>query len=186
MASSLNDGALFHAFYIQISITLKYNRLDMKKEITATLLFLIKDGQILLAMKKRGFGVGRFNGVGGKPEPGESIEQTLVRETEEEIGVTPTKFDKVAELTFDEFFKDEPSIMHVHVFTSSKWTGDPAESEEMTPKWFAKNQIPYDIMWPDDPYWLPQVVKGKKLSANFKLDKDDMIISHGIRVVKKL
>jgi 8-oxo-dGTP pyrophosphatase MutT (NUDIX family) len=173
-------------FYIHISIALTYNRLDMKKEITATLLFLIKDDQILLAMKKRGFGAGRFNGVGGKPEPGESIEQTLVRETEEEISVTPTEFDKIAELTFDEFFKGEPSIMHVYVFTASSWTGTPTESEEMAPKWFAKSEIPYDIMWPDDPFWLPRVLEGKKITANFKLDENDMIISHDVNVVQKL
>lgn len=157
----------------------------MKKEITATLLFLIKDEQMLLAMKKRGFGAGRFNGVGGKPEPGETIEQTLVRESQEEIGVTPTEFEKVAELTFDELFKEEPAIMRVYVFTASSWTGTPAESEEMAPKWFAKNQIPYDTMWPDDPYWLPRVVKGEKLSANFKLDKDDSIISQDVKVVEE-
>ena len=37
-----------------------------------TLLFLRRDGQILLAMKKRGFGEGKWNGVGGKVEPGET------------------------------------------------------------------------------------------------------------------
>ena len=89
----------------------------MKKEITATLLYLIKNDKVLLAMKKRGFGAGRFNGVGGKPKTGESIEQTLVRESKEEIRVTPTEFEKVAELTFDEYFKGEPAVMHVHVFT---------------------------------------------------------------------
>jgi len=57
-----------------------------------TLLFLIKDDQILLAMKKRGFGAGRFNGVGGKVEPGETIEQALIRESQEEINVTPIEF----------------------------------------------------------------------------------------------
>jgi len=48
-----------------------------------TLLFLIKEDQILLAMKKRGFGMGRFNGVGGKIEPGETIEQAMIRECQE-------------------------------------------------------------------------------------------------------
>ncbi len=45
-----------------------------------TLLFLRKNNHILLAMKKRGFGADRWNGVGGKLEPGETIEQALVRE----------------------------------------------------------------------------------------------------------
>jgi 8-oxo-dGTP pyrophosphatase MutT (NUDIX family) len=36
-------------------------------------------------MKKRGFGEGRWNGVGGKVEPGESIEAALIREAKEEV-----------------------------------------------------------------------------------------------------
>ena len=46
----------------------------------ATLLFLVKNGQVLLAMKKRGFGAGRWNGVGGKVHAGESVAETAVRE----------------------------------------------------------------------------------------------------------
>lgn len=42
---------------------------------------------MLLAMKKRGFGVGKFNGVGGKVEVGESEQEAAIREAEEEIGV---------------------------------------------------------------------------------------------------
>jgi len=44
-------------------------------------------GQILLSMKKRGFGVGKWNGSGGKIKEGESIPQAALRELEEEIGV---------------------------------------------------------------------------------------------------
>lgn len=155
------------------------------KEIVVNLLFLVKGDQVLLAMKKRGFGVGRYNGVGGKVELAETIEQALIRETQEEINVTPINIEKMADITFNEYFKGEPTIMHVHVFTSDKWSGEPTESEEMAPKWFLKNDIPYSEMWPDDPYWLPQILNSKKLIANFKLDKNDAIIAHSIKIVKK-
>jgi len=132
-------------------------------------------------MKKRGFGEGRWNGVGGKVEAGETIEQAMIRETQEEIGVTPTVYEKVADIRFDEFFKGEPTLMHVHVFTATEWKGEPTESDEMAPKWFTHQAIPYSDMWSDDPYWLPLVLEGKKVIANFKLDVTDAIISHSIK-----
>lgn len=145
-----------------------------------TLLFLVKDNQVLLAMKKRGFGAGRYNGVGGKIEPNETTEQALIRESQEEIGVTPTDFIKMADITFDELFKGSPATMHVHIFVTTKWNGDPSESEEMAPKWFEKNELPFENMWPNDLYWLPQVLEGTKLKAYFKLDKNDMVESYKI------
>ncbi|HEU5121620.1 MAG TPA: NUDIX domain-containing protein, partial [Candidatus Saccharimonadales bacterium] len=69
-------------------------------EKVCTLLFLKKDNRILLAMKKRGFGAGRYNGIGGKIEAGESVEAALIRECQEEIEVTPLNFWKVAEHDF--------------------------------------------------------------------------------------
>lgn len=151
-----------------------------------SLLFLRKDDTVLLAMKKRGFGVGRWNGVGGKVEGEETIEEAMVRETQEEIGVTPTRFEKVGDIRFDEFFKGEPTLMHVHVFQATEWNGTPTESEEMAPRWFNVHDIPFNDMWPDDPYWLPQVLDGKKVSADFTLDESDTIIKHDVKEVETL
>ena len=53
--------------------------LETKRTKTLSLLFLRREDEILLAMKKRGFGKGRWNGVGGKVEVGESIEQAMIR-----------------------------------------------------------------------------------------------------------
>jgi len=70
-----------------------------------TLCLLKNDNQILLAMKKRGFGEGKYNGVGGKIDKGETPEQAMIREVQEEILVTPTKYEKVGFIEFDEFIK---------------------------------------------------------------------------------
>lgn len=150
---------------------------------TLSLLFLRKGNLVLLAMKKRGFGEGRWNGVGGKVEEGESIEQAMIRETQEEIGVTPLIFEKVGDIRFDEYFKGKPTLMHVHVYTCTQWDGEPTESEEMRPQWFKLDKIPYKAMWSDDPYWLPSVLEGKKISADFKLDAADVILSHTVTEV---
>jgi 8-oxo-dGTP pyrophosphatase MutT (NUDIX family) len=156
------------------------------KEITLTLLYLVKESQVLLALKKRGFGEGRYNGVGGKLKQNETVEQALVRECEEEIGITPNDFDKMAEITFDEYMNGESTIAHVHIYTSKDWNGEPSESEEMSPKWFDNDKLPFEIMWPNDTYWLPQVLEGKKLIGHFKLDKNDLVLSHDVKIVQKL
>ena len=49
-----------------------------------------------------------------------------------------------------------------------KWKGNPSESEEMNPKWFDIKKLPFNQMLPDDKYWLPLVLDGKKIKAYFK------------------
>jgi len=139
-----------------------------------TLLLLVRDDQILLAMKKRGFGAGRWNGVGGKVEPDESIEAALIRECQEEIHVTPTHFEKVA--VHDFIFPEGMSNMQVHTFVSDQWEGEPTETDEMAPQWFNQTDIPYEQMWQDDSYWIPQVLAGKKLHCRFMFDEKENLI----------
>lgn len=115
-------------------------------------------------MKKRGFGIGRWNGTGGKfdPEKGDkSILDAAVRETKEEIGVEVKNPKKVGLFHFKFAGKDEWS-QDVSLFITDEWLGEPKESEEMAPKWFSFNEIPYKSMWPDDIHWLPHVLMGKK------------------------
>lgn len=152
-------------------------------DIRRTLLFLIKDDQILLAMKKRGFGAGKWNGVGGKIEQGESIEDALIRECQEEICVTPLSWKKVAELDFIQDVETEPWHMYVHAYLSFEWEGEPLESEEMRPEWFTFSNIPYADMWDDDQHWLPKVLQGISVQGNFVFDEDDKLVSHEIQEV---
>jgi ADP-ribose pyrophosphatase YjhB (NUDIX family) len=145
----------------------------------STLLFLLKDNQILLAMKKRGFGVNRWNGVGGKPNPNENILDTAIRETQEEINVTPKNINQVAIINF--YFENKPEWdQQVLVFTTHEWEGEPSETEEMKPEWFDLNKIPFDSMWPDDPLWLPSVLNNKKIQAEFIFGENDIILHHQV------
>lgn len=139
-----------------------------------TLVFLNKPSEqkILLAMKKRGFGVGKWNGVGGKLQDGETLKDAAVRETREEIAVDMKGDDLINVAIIDFYFEDKKEFnQQVHVFITEKWQGDPVESEEMKPEWYSYDALPFDRMWIDDSYWLPLVIAGKKIKAEFLFDE---------------
>jgi hypothetical protein len=50
----------------------------------------------------------------------------------------------------------------------------------MAPRWFQTSEIPYDDMWSDDRYWLPQVLAGKKLRTTFTFDADENMQAYEI------
>ena len=58
--------------------------------------------EVLLARKKTGFGLGKIVGIGGKVEPGETLLQAAVRETEEELSIHVREEDlaQAARITF--------------------------------------------------------------------------------------
>jgi 8-oxo-dGTP diphosphatase/2-hydroxy-dATP diphosphatase len=150
-------------------------------DILQTLCIVRKDSQILLGMKKRGFGKGRWNGFGGKVSEGESIEQATVREIEEESGlqVRTQDIEKHGILTFH--FENEADVLEVHIFFTTQYTGTPTETEEMLPAWFEISEIPYDDMWPDDRYWLPELLEGKYFTGSFLFGKDTTILEKNIK-----
>ncbi len=130
----------------------------------ATLGYLIQENQVLLAMKKRGFGKGWYNGFGGKVESNESFEGALIRECQEEIKVTPIEFEHMADLGY---YDNDKLGFFVKMYFITKWHGEPKESDEMKPEWFQKEDIPYNKMWEDDKYWFPEVLKIQKLIGHF-------------------
>ena len=150
-----------------------------------TICFFIKDDSILLAMKKRGHGVNKWNGVGGKAEPGETIEQTAIREAQEEIGLTPRKLKKVAKITF--IFPPERDFDHESTaFLCEEWDGEPAETEEMKPQWFAIKDIPYEYMWDSDTRWLPKILQGKLIVASVRSTASNGMAKYDEREVASL
>lgn len=150
-----------------------------------SLVLLMKKDKILLAMKKRGFGIGKYNGVGGKIEEGDrNVLDSAIRESEEEIGVKIKNPKKVAIMDFKFPEESKDSNQQVHVFLSRKWEGNPKETEEMKPKWFNLKDIPYEKMWDDDKFWLPLVLEGKKLKCKFLFNENSKIVDKEIKVVK--
>ena len=146
-----------------------------------TLVIIKKGSQILLGMKKRGFGRGRWNGFGGKVEGEEGLEEAARRETFEESGVEVAKIDERGVIEFE--FKGKPEILEVHIFKAVDWQGEPKETEEMNPRWFDTTEIPYEEMWTDDKYWLPLFLEGKKFKGRFLFDENDQVLNYELEDV---
>ena len=133
--------------------------------------------EILLGFKKVGFAAGKYNGIGGKVEAGESITEAAVRELEEETGLRVAETDLQAVGHFTFLFPAKPEWNQVvHAFLVRSWRGDARESREIAPAWFAVDEIPFHQMWQDDPHWLPRVLAGERLRAHFTFQEDNETI----------
>lgn len=146
-----------------------------------TLCLITEGDRVLLGMKKRGFGEGKWNGFGGKLEPGETIEQAAFRELQEEAGVSCARMTKVGVLDFTFMTGDAP--FEVHVFHGHGLIGEPQETDEMRPQWFAKDEIPFDEMWADDRHWFPWFWEGRSFTGRFVFEDLATIVEHGLRQV---
>ena len=146
-----------------------------------TLCVIHNDTHILLGKKKRGFGAGYFNGFGGHVEKGETIEDAAYREVREEAMIEPRNLRKRGVLNFS--FEHMPEELEVHVFSTSEFDGEPSETDEMQPQWFACNAIPFESMWQDDQYWLPLLLQGKNFTGDFYFKDTVTLLSHTVSTI---
>jgi len=142
---------------------------------TAALTFIRRGGQLLLILKKRGLGRGKFNAPGGRVEAGETPEQAAVRETREEVGLTPLHLQGAGRLDFA--FTDGYSL-RCHVFTAGAYEGTLTETDEAAPFWCAESEIPYEDMWSDDRLWIPLMLRGRRFEGQFVFEADRMAWHH--------
>ncbi|MBI2473513.1 8-oxo-dGTP diphosphatase [Candidatus Uhrbacteria bacterium] len=148
-----------------------------------TLCLIYQHPRILLGMKKRGFGVGKWNGFGGKVLPTETIEDSVRREVQEEAGIRVKDLTKVGILDF--IFTDRTEVLEVHVFKSEEFLGIITESEEMKPQWFHIKNIPFDEMWSDDRFWMPLFLSGKKFKGVFSFGESDTLLEQELVEVEE-
>ena len=138
----------------------------------ATLVFVIRNGKILLIDKKTGLGKGKVNGPGGKIEPGESPQACAVRECQEELGITVSNLQFCGQHRFQ--FVDGYSI-EVWVYKTEDYEGKPTETVEARPLWVPLDEIPYEQMWEDDRLWLPMLIRGERFRGRWIFDGDRML-----------
>ena len=158
--------------------------LTSKTRKASTLVLLVQEGRLLLGMKKRGFGVGKWNGFGGKVESGETVREGALREMREECGVDipSSALTEAGVLAFD-FPDGSCGPLLVHVFKASGYTGKIEESEEMAPRWFETSSIPFDQMWQDDEHWFPLFLRDTRFTATFQFENLHTMVAHQVTPV---
>lgn len=149
--------------------------------INATVCHVIRGDRLLLKKATRGISAGKWDGPGGKIEPGETPAECVVREVREETSLSiadPFYHGKI------EFFMNGGKNLDylVHVFSARDFTGRARSSDEGRVRWFKTQEVPYSRMWDDDRYWLPLLLNGVAFDACFFYDKENRrVVDHDIR-----
>jgi len=138
----------------------------------ATVCFLLREEEVLLARKKRKDGAGWWNGYGGDVERGETAVAAAAREVREECGVFVAESDLEQRAHVRTYQAGVPHF-ELLIFLARSWSGRPSETEEMgPPRSFGYNELPFDEMFPDNRMWLSRVLIGEKLEADVYLSPD--------------
>lgn len=135
----------------------------------ATLCYIRKNGRTLMlhrVKKKDDVHEGKWNGLGGKLEPGESPEECVVREVREEAGLEIKKPRLKGVLTFPGFAKGED--WYVFVFTAASFTGRLIDSDEGDLSWIKDGDLMKLNLWEGDRVFLPLLLRRGHFSGKFQ------------------
>lgn len=145
---------------------------NWQPDLLTTLVFIRQQQHVLLIHKKTGLGAGKILGPGGKLEPFETPLACAVRETEEELEITPHDLQPMAELFFHDLVC--PKIK-ASVYVSDRFSGTPKETIEAAPLWCPMADLPLDKMWSDDQFWLPQILNNEPIRGWFYFDAEHLV-----------
>ncbi len=137
--------------------------------IPATLCYIEKDNKILMlhrVKKKKDMHKGKWNGVGGKFEFGESPKECAIREIYEETGLKATKLFLNGLIVFPNF--DGENDWHAFLYHVTEFEGELLESSaEGNLKWIDKDKVLNLNLWEGDKLFIPWVLENKRFSAKF-------------------
>ncbi|MDP8221203.1 MAG: 8-oxo-dGTP diphosphatase [Candidatus Stygibacter frigidus] len=134
----------------------------------ATLCYLKKNNETLMLYRCKKPGdthIGKWNGLGGKVEAGETPEQCAIREVQEESGLTVTDLKLHGVITFPMF--DGIDDWYVFVFTMTEFEGEMIESPEGELDWIPDDKLMELNLWEGDRIFLPWIQGGRFFSAKF-------------------
>lgn len=124
-----------------------------------TLCYLERDGRYLMLLrckKKNDINAGKWIGVGGKFEQGETAAQCALREIREETGLTVRDLTLRGVVTFHADGFSEV----MHLFTATQWDGALTECDEGELRWVDKEEVFNLPLWDGDRVFLEMLVSG--------------------------
>ena len=142
----------------------------------ATLCYLRQDGKVLMihrTKKENDVHEGKWNGLGGKFEPGETPEACCIREMREECGLEVETPLLRGFLTFPEFSKGED--WYVFVFTADRFTGELQDSLEGELRWIPEDELMGLNLWEGDRDFLPRLRQPGFFSGRYVYKDGDLI-----------
>lgn len=140
----------------------------------ATLVYLRRDGHTLMLHRVKrpdDIHAGKWNGLGGKFEPGESPEECVAREVREESGLTIENPRLRGLLMFPGFKGND---WYVFVFTAQEFSGELKENGEGYLKWIPDAELESLPLWPSDHIFFPWLREDNFFSAKFVYEGDEM------------
>ena len=142
----------------------------------ATLCYVRQDGRTLMIHRIKNSNdihLGKWNGLGGKLEPGESPEQCVLREVREESGLEILQPRYHGLLIFAGFKQED---WYVWVFSANQFHGElAAYSNEGNLAWIPDKEIGSLALWPSDHIFMPWLASGRIFSARFQYAGDEML-----------
>lgn len=148
------------------------------KTVAATLCYVRSGGRTLMLHRNKKEGDvhrGKYNGLGGKLDAGESPEECVVREVREESGLNLLDPRLRGVLTFPAFKDGEDWI--VFVYTATRFEGEIGDCPEGTLSWVEDGKLLDLPLWEGDRVFLPWLDGGRFFSAKF-VYRDGRLAGH--------
>jgi 8-oxo-dGTP diphosphatase len=142
--------------------------------ILATLCYIKHNGCTLMVYRNKkanDIHEGKWNGLGGKFEAGETPEECVIREVLEESGLSIRDPKYCGLLMFPNFKGND---WYVFVFTATDFTGELIDSPEGRLEWVPNEKLLDLNLWESDHIFFPWIRQGKLFSAKFDYEDDQL------------
>ncbi len=146
----------------------------------ATLCYVRKNNHTLMihrVKKENDFHEGKWNGLGGKFELGESPEECVIREVKEEAGLEIINPKMHGFITFPMF--DGKDDWYVFLFTANEFKGELIDSSEGRLAWIEDEKLLDLNLWDGDRIFIPWLFENKFFSAKFNY-KDGKFVDYSV------